>query len=851
MDSQDRDKFRSYPSGHQKRIKKQKKEEFLKKQRGSMSRFVQLTQSSNASNSNNEQILNNPDQSKPQSVVENVFNESLDMVLPPSNEKSKEQTSHNLDSTTIFNPAKNIDLTDPYNWPECINSDLRVDLVKLGPRRKINIKYPTSLIDKSERQFSNSFYSRKLSNGEFIDRQWLIYSVSSDSVYCFCCKLFPSHETNLRISSLATVGLRDWKHISERLKTHEISQAHIKSALDWSELRLRLGKLETIDKAHQIIIEKEKNHWREVLKRIIAAIHFLAKHNDAFRGSTDVLYQPNNGKFLGLMEMFAKFDPFICEHLKRIRDHKTHIHYLGHDIQNELIEIMAGEIKKKIIQKIKSAKYYAVIMDCTPDISRQEQLSLVIRIVDMSLEDEFTNPTIKEFFIDFTNICSSTGLNLSNILLNKLKDYDIDIADCRGQGYDNGANMTGQYQGVQSRILNQNPRALFMPCWAHSLNLVLKDTAKTSARAMHFFGTIERIFTIFSASTARWDIFKKHCHQWTVKKWSETRWESRHSSVKAIRFQVKEIIDALDEINETTNDSMISSETNSLSVEMCTYDFLISLCIWYSVLNEVNIVSKSLQNPQTNLDTSTKLLKALQTFLNEYRNNGFDAAKKEACDLANKLKIEPVFKIHRLRKKKKNFGYEGADDVIKNPEDEFKCNYFLVIVDGAISAITKRFDQINTFNDIFGFLYDVGKLCYIPDLEILNCCKDLEIRLSENDKKDLNGYDLYEEILIFRHLIDKNTTPLQVLSEIKKTNAFPNLNIALRIMLTIPLTSAGAERTFSKLKLIKTYLRSTMSQQRLTGLATICIEKELSEQLNYEDIINDFASKKARKIKEL
>ncbi|XP_060878211.1 uncharacterized protein LOC132950689 [Metopolophium dirhodum] len=270
---------------------------------------------------------------------------------------------------------------------------------------------------------------------------------------------------------------------------------------------------------------------------------------------------------------------------------------------------------------------------------------------------------------------------------------------------------------------------------------------------MHFFGTIERIFTIFSASTARWGIFQKHCHQWTVKKCSETRWESHHSSVKAIRFQVKEIIDALDEINKTTNDSMILSETNSLTAEMCTYNFLISLCIWYSVLNEVNIVSKSLQNPQTNLNTSTKLLKALKIFLTEYRNNGFNAAKREA----------------------------------------FK-------VDGAISAITKRFDQINTFNDVFGFLYDVEKLCYVPDLEILNCCKDLEIRLSDNDKKDLN---------------------------------------------------AGAERTFSKLKLIKTYLRSTMSQQRLTGLATISIEKELSEQLNYEDIINDFASKKARKIKEL
>jgi len=68
-------------------------------------------------------------------------------------------------------------------------------------------------------------------------------------------------------------------------------------------------------------------------------------------------------------------------------------------------------------------------------------------------------------------------------------------------------------------------------------------------------------------------------------------------------------------------------------------------------LNEINIVSKSLQILTSNLDTSTKLLKALQLFLTENRNNGYNVAKKEACDLANKLKIEPVFKIHRLRKK--------------------------------------------------------------------------------------------------------------------------------------------------------------------------------------------------------
>lgn len=70
-------------------------------------------------------------------------------------------------------------------------------------------------------------------------------------------------------------------------------------------------------------------------------------------------------------------------------------------------------------------------------------------------------------------------------------------------------------------------------------------------------------------------------------------------------------------------------------------------------------------------------------------------------------------------------------------------------------------------------------------------------------------------------------------------------NIALRILLTstsAAITSAGVECSFSKFKLIKNYLRNSMSQQRLTGLATLAIEKDLSEKINYETIIQNFAA---------
>ena len=77
---------------------------------------------------------------------------------------------------------------------------------------------------------------------------------------------------------------------------------------------------------------------------------------------------------------------------------------------------------------------------------------------------------------------------------------------------------------------------------------------------------------------------------------------------------------------------------------------------------------------------------------------------------------------------------------------------------------------------------------------------------------------------------------------------YPNLSIALRLVLTMPVTVASGERSFSTLKLIKNYLRSTMSQERLSGLAIIAIENDISRKLDYSQLINDFMTLKNRRI---
>ena len=92
--------------------------------------------------------------------------------------------------------------------------------------------------------------------------------------------------------------------------------------------------------------------------------------------------------------------------------------------------------------------------------------------------------------------------------------------------------------------------------------------------------------------------------------------------------------------------------------------------------------------------------------------------------------------------------------------------------------------------------------------------------------------------------------PLQLLNKLvclKLQSLFPNIFIALRLFLTLPVSVASAERSFSKLKLIKNYLGSTIGQNRLRSLASMSIESDIAEKLDYTSVIENFADAEARK----
>ena len=126
----------------------------------------------------------------------------------------------------------------------------------------------------------------------------------------------------------------------------------------------------------------------------------LGKNNLAFRGKNEKIYEENYRKFLNLIEMVAEFDLVMQEHIRCIQNGGIHNHYLGHKIKNELIQLLAYEIKCNIIKKIKEAKYFSIILDWTTDASHQEQMSLILQCVDISK----IPIKIVEHFVEFVKV---------------------------------------------------------------------------------------------------------------------------------------------------------------------------------------------------------------------------------------------------------------------------------------------------------------------------------------------------------------------------------------------------------------------------------------------------------------
>lgn len=725
-----------------------------------------------------------------------------------------------------------------------IHADLKRSIVLYSPCRPTKTEFPTSPDGSGYlRKFSSEFYFKTVRSGVRIPRLWLCYSLVLDCVYCETCWLFASRLEKFKNNWI--MGINDWHHIGEKISVHEISKQHIQAV----EFRNIWSQNKTIDSQLETQINKEALFWKNVLTRLIKIILFLTAGNTGLRGNEGSTKQHlSEGNFMRTVKLLADFDPILS---KLLNDEKYKIKYLSWQIQNEIIQLLSTEVCKIIVNEVKTSKFYSLIVDSTQDITKIDQLSVILRYVVVNYDQKSIK--IVESFLGFFELKKHGAIDHKNLIYEVLESYNLDIQNCRGQGYDGAAVMSGVWSGVQQRISSTVSNALYVHCCAHNLNLVICDAAKSSHVASNFFTTIQSIFNFFSSSAPRWSNlafnteFGHKIRQKVLKKVCPTRWEAKHESVSALKERYVDVLKSLTLYSLTSKKAEERCITASLKKKMESFEFVLMLGLWERVLRPLHGTSKTLQKNDIDLQAARNRLNdsfsSIQNLRDDYTN-----IVKYAKEMCKKWGVPLDMAKTRQRLATKYFDEVDVDRRLNITESNFKIKIFLPLIDTVLNQLRMRFESLKEVCDVFEFLKP-ELIIKSEESKTIKSCYDF-ILLYKSDV----GSELVSQILSLKEIIvNKNLKSIRDLATFIVQNDFSTsyseVLAACILFLTLPVTVATAERSFSKLKLIKNYLRNSMGQTRLSNIAVLNIEQHRTAELSLDNIILQFSNLKARRMK--
>ena len=287
-------------------------------------------------------------------------------------------------------------------------------------------------------------------------------------------------------------------------------------------------------------------------------------------------------------------------------------------------------------EEIKRAGFFSVIADETKDISKKEQLAVLIRYVD---SETFQ---IKERVIGVHYLQDLSADSLASKIINNLISLGIAPALCVGQCYDGAKVMSGCVKGVQTRFRLQAPCAVYVHCHSHCLNLVLVDTITNIKEADEFFCTIKSLYNYISNSNTRNQMFLKAQQKLgqtalVLERTVETRWFYWFQAIQKVKLRFEAILITLETIEKISRDA----EAIGLLKQIKAPSFLFKLIAFEHLLGITFNLSQQLQAQELDFSRVNILIETTWLKLIEARTDDvFSQLEKETAVLSSDIGVE-------------------------------------------------------------------------------------------------------------------------------------------------------------------------------------------------------------------
>ena len=526
--------------------------------------------------------------------------------------------------------------------------------------------------------------------------------------------------------------------------------------------------------------------------------------------------------------------------------------YISPDIINEMIKLMGTAIRNEILAEIKGSRRYAVIADEATDISHTEQISLSIRWVNDTYQ-------IYEDTLALSDLSDTKALTIFKEIKDILAQCVLPLSQCRGQAYDGASNMSDIRNGVQALFKQEENKALYVHCLAHNLNLCLQDASRKCKILRNTMDFIHDLVQLIKFSPKRLTVFEKFRKEITVSSGDSTpslrvlcptRWTVRHASISSILKNYQVLQQTMEEVQEGHDE--YATKASGLFNKMGQFETYFGLQLALIVFAPAEQFSFNVQSVDITVQEAVKGSTLLVSHLKSYRTDKMFHQFYEKTLSQSESLTEPP-KLPRPRKLPKRLEYGSPAHQHHCTRDLHRQAYYEAL-DLVSEEVSRRFQQEDLIlikemellmvlsaangNSLVGIPDSIGNFLKddfdLDRLKVqLNMIPDLIATAFDNSVKKVTNVRTISSAMLESCIYQK------MLTEVHKL---------LLLYFTFPVTTATAERSFSTLRRVKTFLRNTMTECRLNNLFLLHVHKSRTDALKLEAIAREFISANRQRI---